>query len=116
MPNLHTYSDNKAYRVVHMFWTAKHMVLHMFCGPKHMQHPVRWDGGWICLRSDLVPGSRWTPPSGWLRNLRGLSLIQVSWLQPVYGDRILAVSELEDKMLLGAFHYFVRALIRVLEW
>merc|ERR1711899_444251 len=68
--------------------------------------------GWrVCFRSGLVPGPWWPSSTWWLCDLHGLSLVHVGWLQPVDGDRILAVSKLEDKMLFGPFDHFVRSLV-----
>jgi hypothetical protein len=48
--------------------------------------------------------------------LKWLSLVDVGGFQPIDGDRVLLVPELEDKMFRRPFKHLKRTVVRVLEW
>jgi hypothetical protein len=45
-----------------------------------------------------------------------LSLVDVGGFQPIDGDRVLLIPELEDKMFRRPFDHLKRTVVRVLEW
>ena len=51
----------------------------------------------------------------WLRDLRGLSLVEVSWFLSVDGDGVLTIPELKDEVFLCVFYYFEKSFLWVLK-
>ena len=43
-------------------------------------------------------------------------MVDVGGFQPIDGDRVLLVPELEDKMFRRSFNHLKRTVVRVLEW